>query len=258
MGREDHTAVGPTFSVGPMDVDSAAGLTARLGTHNKAGALLRRHAQSFPAALMRILQLPKDEVATRVVKDHLDAVRDAALSARGRHQFLKSDDEVLNGAAVREDEVTGERFVTIIYRKPSGRIARGAIGFDSVTGLDAAVEEAKAREEAKQSGGAGAPLHIATSASAGDPQAAEAAREAANNLQELEDRLAALEDPEPFEGYGEMDARALATHLKAEGLDLYGRVGLQRVIAYEESHKDRSTVSEAAKDVLAAADAASQ
>jgi hypothetical protein len=252
MGREEHTAVGATFSVGPMDVDSAAGLTARLGTHNKAGALLRRHAQSFPQALMRILNLPKDDVASKVVKDHLDAVRDAALSARGRHQFLKGDDEVLAGA-VREDEVSGERFVTIIYRKPSGRIARGAISFDSVTGLDGAVKEARARKDSEQSG-----VPVPTSASAGDEHAAEQAREAANSLRELEDRLAALEDPEPFEGYGDQDAKALVAHIKSDGLDLYGRVGLERIVAYEESHKGRSTVSEAAKDVLAAADAASQ
>ncbi|HEY1833864.1 MAG TPA: hypothetical protein VGG08_05460 [Solirubrobacteraceae bacterium] len=272
MPRGEHTAAGPTFSVGPMDVDSAAGLTGRLGTHNKAGALLRRHAASFPRALMRILELPKDDVGSRAVKRCLDSVKEAAISAKGRHQFLREDDEVL-AASVREDPASGERFVALIYRKPSGRIARGAIDADSVLGLDEAIADQKA-EDAVERGG----LHLAAgfgeapvprsfddAAELDDAReeaerlrrdSEERDREHANTMRELSERLAALEDAPPFEGYGDTNAKDLATQIKSEGLSLYGRVGLERIVSYEEAHQNRSTVVDAAKDVLAAAEAA--
>lgn len=275
MARAEHTAQGPTFSVGPMDVDSAAGLTQRLGTHNKAGALLRRHAASFPRPLMRILELPKDYTATHAVKRCLDSVKEAAVSAKGRHQFLREDDEVL-AASVREDPISGDRFVTLIYRKPSGRIARGAIDADSVLGLDEAIADQQA-EEAVEKGG----LHLA--ASIGEPSPARSfddvanaealteareeadrirgeaearERESANTLRELGERLAALEDAPPFEGYDETTPKNLAAQIKTDGLSLYGRVGLERIVSYEEAHKNRAPVVDAAKDVLAAAEAA--
>jgi hypothetical protein len=275
MPTAEHTAKGATFSVGPMDVDSAAGLTHRLGTHNKAGALLKRHAASFPRALMRVLELPKDDAASRAInKRCLDAVRDAALSAKGRHQFMREDDEILaGGCALREDPASHERFVTMIYRRPSGRIARGAIGAESVLGLDDAITDQKA-EDAVEKGG----LHMATGiCEALPPQSFDTGaeldeareetervrqeaqgreREQANTLREMQERLAALEDAEPFSGYGETNAKDLAAQIKAEGLSLYGRVGLERIVSYEEAHQNRSTVVDAAKDVLAAAEAA--
>lgn len=272
MAAAEHTAKGPTFSVGPMDVDSAAGLTARLGTHNKAGALLRRHAASFPRALMRILELPKDDVASRAIKRVLPSVKDAAVSAKGRHQFLRDDDEVL-AASVREDPASGERFVAIIYRKPSGRIARGAIDASSVIGLDEAIADQRA-EDAVEKGG----LHLAAGIGESLPptmlessdeleearaeadrvreEAEVRERESANTLRELSERLAALEDAPPFDGYADVTAKDLAVQLKADGLSLYGRIGLERIVAFEEAHQNRSTVVDAAKDVLAAAEAA--
>lgn len=278
----EHTAKGATFSVGPMDVDSAAGLTARLGTHNKASALLRRHAASFPPALMRILQLPKDDDASEAVNEHLDAVREAALSARGRHQFFREGDTLL-AASVRVDEAAKERFVAVIYRKPSKRVARGALDFDSVIGLEEAVEQHKADKAARAAGftslrpveaslgridpGAGASdfdledaRREAREEALADArrEAEEQTREQANTLREVQERVEALEDPEPFDGYSAMNAKDLASLIKADGLSLYGRVGLERIVAFEEAHSDRSTVVEAAKDVLAAAEAASQ
>lgn len=254
----------PGLSLGPMEVDRAGELTGKVGLKNQAKQLLKAHANQFPAGMTKTLSMP--EARTRTEALDLEEVEDALLSLRGRKAFFEDGDR-LEGASVRGhltpsgDVLPGQEdslIVSVVYRKPPVRgdnpdLGRSATGFIPYAGLDRSLEAYEEAERARRSGG-GAAIAVAGDEDAQDAiRAAESARrDAEESVEELRERLEALEDPEPWEGYAEEPADAVAEKVKDGGHIEFGRAGLERIESYESRHKDRSTVLKA---VAAAIDA---
>lgn len=234
------------LAVGPMDIDNSSELTKRLGVHNKAHKLLERHAKNFPPELAAWQIAPVDRERTLALD--LDEVKTAALRVPGRRRFLADDDEV-ESASVHENS-NGERAVVLLFRKDrSGRSAKGVIEYDDLTDSVEAYET----EQAKQRGEA------PTSVVAGDEEAAQALRDAAEQikalqaqLEEAKDEAEGASDPEPFEGYADENAPDVIARLKEGGREEFGTAGLERIREYEVAHDNRKTVLEAVADALAA------
>lgn len=248
------TDTAPGLTLGPLDPDSSSDLTKNLGVHNRATQLLKRHAANWPLELTRALSRPLDEMRTEAL-DH-DEVLGALTALKGRRAFFNEDTDELEDAAVRGISEK-DLIVSVVYRRGGefGRLAQGVIPYSGMSASQRAYDELKAKED-------GTPL--AASPASGDPdalQAAQAQVEAAQAAQAsaeqvaresraaqeaMEERLRRLENPEPFPGYDDLDARERADRIKSGGVDEFGRAGLERIHAYEADRKQPS------KQVLAA------
>lgn len=254
--RKTDPAGNTTLSVGPMDVDSAAEVTAHLGVHNRAHELLQRHAKLYPAALRTLLSRPIDGDRSTFLREDpelLQAVQDAALAVSGRRRFMGDEDELLS-ASVQGDASSG-RIIGILFRTAdSGRSARGVIDYGAVPAIERAFQAQIAQPAQTHSGG-GDGSDVPT----GDSAALEAAlRDAEAKRVELEQELetakaeaAAAANPEPFDGYDELTAQEVIQRVKDGGHVEFGLNGLDRIAAYEESQgKPRSTVIEAVRAAI--------
>lgn len=252
-------------TIGPLDPDNSSELTARLGVHNMAHELLIRHARNYPAALTAALSNPVHPQATEWLRDPRQAqvrgaIIDYARSLKGKEAFLRGDAKVedlsVRAPALGLGIFGDPNYIAVIYRLESGRSARAAIPFEAVPEVGRAYADFL-RADAAAAGGT--PVGLGDDAEAVREQAraeviaAEQAKaEAENRARDLEERLARLENPEPFEGYDGMSARDIISRVKEGGAQEFGATGLQRVLTYEESSPSpRSTVIEAVKDAQA-------
>lgn len=257
-----------TRVIGPIDPDNSSQLTERLGVHNKAHELLRRHAKNYPAALTAALATPVHPAATTFLRDRQaaglrDAIEEYARGLKGREAFLDEDD-VVEDISVRAPQgglgaFDDPTYFAVLYRKGgSGRSARAVIPYSEVPEFDRALEAFEAEKEA--GGSAGPTLAVsddetsqlleeaATERDAAEKEAAELRAQ----LRDLGERLDSLENPEPFAGYDETSATDLVKRLKDGGASEFGTIGLQAIVSYEEARDNpRKTVLEAAKDAQA-------
>jgi hypothetical protein len=242
----------PELTIGPMDPDSSSELTKKLGTHNKVDKLIQRHAANYPIELTKALSRPRDEDRSESVD--LEEAAAYARALRGRKAFLGDDDEVVAAAVLGRNE--NERVVALLYRTAkSGRTARGVIPYAELPQSQAAYERLLAERDAEDaSGAAPAPITVPEDSGADERVAeAERARVAAEQeAQELRERVAALEAPEPYEGYDDEAANEVVARIREGGRDEFGTVGLQRLVDYEKAHKRRTTVVHAAEDAISA------
>ncbi|HEX7088740.1 MAG TPA: hypothetical protein VF192_01310 [Longimicrobiales bacterium] len=244
----------------PMDPDNTSELTARLGVHNRAHTLLVRHARNYPRQLVSALSTPAHGPATAFLRDRKqaglrEAIEDYARDLRGREAFL-DDDDVVEDISVRAPSLGAGAFgdptyFAVVYRKgKSGRSARAAVPYDAVPEFDRAFTEFERAQEG------GAPLAEPVEASGEDReelQRVEAEKASLESqLRELTERLGALENPEPFAGYGELNATDVVKRIKDGGAQEFGTVGLQAIIDYEEKRDNpRKSIVDAAKDAQA-------
>lgn len=259
MARQKTVA--PGLTLGTLDTDSSADLTARMGVHNHADVLLERHAANWPVELTKALSLPQDDLRTEALDE--EEVEDALLALKGRRAFYDEDD-TLEGAAVR-GRTDAERIVSVVFRRPSGRLAHGVIPYAGLTLSEAAHERL---QEAKKGGvtaapaaevGAAEPAELAqakTDAEAAETRAREAEsaqRKADEATRELQERIAALENPEPVPGYAALNAGDRKKLVVDGGVAEYGRSGLERIEAWERSQENggHKTVLDAIKGELA-------
>lgn len=254
VARRD-AAGNSTLSLGPMDVDGAAEVTARLGVHNKATQLLKRHAQMFPPALRTQLARPIDGDRSAFVQndpDLVEAVRQAALDVPGRRRFLEEDD-VVEGVNVKGDDLSG-RIFGLIYRTASGRSARGVIAYESVPAAERAFQKAIAQPAQTHSGGgegSGVPTGDAAELETALREAEEARQRAEQEAESLREAVAASANPEPFEGYDDLTADDIGKRVRSGGYKEFGISGLQRIEEYEQSQsKPRKGVLEAVSSAL--------
>lgn len=241
----------PGLTYGPLDPDNTSELTSRLGVHNKADRLLQRHASNWPVELVNALSRPLDEERTATLD--LDEVEDALGNLSGRRAFFKTDDE-LEDAAVRGTS-DRDRVVSVVFRKPSGRSAYGVIPYEDLDASIRAYDAKKARLE-----GGGAPVLLGASSDSSEREVAleaaaqdaeSRARDAEARHEELLERVEALENPEPWDGYDELNAPDVVDAIKEGGIQEYGRAGLERIKTYEEGReRPRSTVVSAVEDAL--------
>lgn len=268
----------PELSVGPQDPDATSELTGKLGTHNKAGRLLVKHARNYPAELRRLLALPADPDRTEVAQDYREEIEEAARSVKGRSNFLPDDAEVVE-VSVFGDPAGKERVFAILYRVSSGRTARGVISFDAVEEVEEDYQERLAAGDfAPQPQGADASQALvrellaalqrgdtAEVVASDDAETQEAIAELTKRLEEAEGRAAEAEaaaeeasaPKPPFEDYEEGDANAVVKRLKEEGISLLGANGLRAVVDYENAREGgpRKTVVSAAEELAEEAEA---
>lgn len=270
----------PELSVGPQDPDATSELTGRLGTHNKAGRLLVRHARNYPTELRRLLALPADPDRTAVAQDYKEEIEDAARSVKGRQNFLP------DSAEVEEVSVFGhpdgrERVFAILYRVESGRSARGVISYDAVEGVEEEYQEKLAAGDfAPKPQGADASQalvrELVAALSRGEkPEGVEVSddEETQAALRELTERLEAAEaraaeaeaaaeeaaaPKPPYDTYEDDTANDIVRRLREEGVALYGANGLRQIAAYEEAREGgpRKTIVEAAEELAQEAESA--
>lgn len=236
-------------TIGPQDPDSASDLTARLGVHNKADKLLARARANYPEALTRALSLPDNPERTAALD--LEEVESAVRSIEGRRAFVKDDDKVIDARVKGREE--DELVVAVLYERPSGRTARGVIPYEGLRGSARRFAEQQEEESSSVVGS----TRQASSAGARDA-AEEKLREYEERLQQLdsqlrerEERLASAEDPEPWQGYNELNAKERAEKVRDGGLEEFGRAGLERIRTYEETHQKSKQVLSAVDDALA-------
>jgi hypothetical protein len=234
--------VSDTLVLGPQDPEATSELTKRLGVHNKAGKLLERHRRNYPEGMTTILAYPRDDLRSESLD--LEELEDELRGLRGRKAFFEEDDELVH-ANVRGSKATGY-FVDVLYRKPSGRTARGVISYEPLSGSVRAFEAAQAAEEA---GGARVVVGGDEELQAALESAEKEKRDAQSALQEMQDRISRLENPEPWDGYDETSAQEKVDLIKQGGLEEYGKAGLERIRDYE-----RSRGNDAHKSVLTAVD----
>lgn len=258
------------LTLGPLDPDNSSELTRKLGVHNKADRLLKNHMANWPVELTKALSLPRADVRSEALD--FDEVESALKALSGRRAFFK-DGDTFEDASVRgpqgdDTKRIEDLIVSVVYRKKSDRSAVGVIPYSNLEGSLRAYAQLKLENEAEKRG---VPLAALQPAAAGgtvdeaalaqaqaDAEAHKAAaetaeagrREAEGKLADLADRIAALENPAPFPGYDELNALDRAAKVKEGGLDEYGRAGLERIYAYEVSHKDSAQVKKAIEAIL--------
>lgn len=251
------TLEGHGLSIGPQDPDNTSKLTAKVGVHNKADKLLARHRANWPVQLTTALSRPRDDERSETLL--VDEVQSALEALKGRRAFFNPETDELEDASVR-GTTDKDRIVSVVVRRGGefGRSYNGVLPYEGMTGSIRAYEEAV---EAEKNGGfAPAALPAGddeTAAALAEAQrqrdAAEAQnRELSGTLQELQDRLAALENPEPFDGYAGMKAQDRAKRVEEGGISEFGRAGLERIATYEAAHGNSVQVLRAVDDALAA------
>jgi len=234
------------LTLGPQDVDSAGDLTGgrgNVGVHNHAKTLLKRHAQLYPVELRTALARPRDPERSTTLD--VEEVEQALGSLQGRRAFFDPEEHVLEDASVKGSN-EGDRVVAVVFRsKRTGRSARGVFPYDGLSKS----QRAYARVMSGEPGNAGGQV---PSEEPADTEAAEGrAREAEGRVAALEERLARLENPEPWDGYDEADADAVASRVSEGGYVEFGKAGLERIESYEKANKNRKTVLRAVDAALA-------
>lgn len=260
----------PGLTLGPQNVDAAGELTKKLGVHNKADRLLKRHRELYPLALTQALARPIDGPRTATLD--IDEVHSALSGLKGRSAFFDPDTDTLESATVRGDRESN-RVVSVVFITKSGRSARGVIPYASLTGSVRAFKAStisRSGVAAMVVPGDGEPAWLpggeplrddAPALAAGDADAAlaervaaleaaatsaeERARDAESKQADLESRLARAEDPEPWDGYDEENVDTVVQKLEDDGLKEFGRGGLERILTYESERKDRKGVKDA-------------
>lgn len=275
-----HTTAFPELSLGPQDPDSTSELTGNLGTHNKAGRLLVRHARNYPPELRRLLALPLDDARTTVAQDYREEIEAAARSVRGRAKFLKEKDEVVE-VSVRRDPAGKESVFALLYRVESGRTARGVISYDSVEGVEENFQERHAAGEftpqTQSTDASQALVRELVKALQGDrdvdaavPGADDETRaqleELQKRLEEAEARAAEAEQAAeeaaapkpPYDTYEDDNANDVVKYLRQDGVAQLGALGLRQVVDYENAREGgpRKTIVEAAEELAAEAESA--
>lgn len=243
----------PGLSVGPMDIDDAAHFATTLHEHNKAHVMLARVQASFPAELTAALSRHVDPERTQAAREHVADVEKAIRGLSGRQNWLRDDDEVID-VAVRGGKL--DRVIAVMFRGASGRTGRGVVGYDVVPAVERtfeAQEQARADGERARlgmpSGGDARIKEVTDAARKAVADAEQRAVEAESRRTDMEERLARLENPEPFSGYDGMSAKDVIERVKSGGRDEFGLAGLDRIRAYELSQKSpRSTVIDAVDD----------
>ena len=258
----------PGLTLGPQDIDSAGELTGRLGVHNKAGTLLKRHAALYPMALRQALALPIDLQRTEALD--VEEVLTVLNGLKGRRAFFDEEVHTLEDASVRtpQGNVTDDkRVVSVVFRAErdkggSGRSGRGVIPYSELTASIRAYEEKVAAGDSSASStalanvgsdGSGADAELAARVAAletATSEAEERARQEAETRAALEEELARLRDPEPWEGYDEANGDEVIVRLREGGLREFGEAGLERIRDYEEAHKNRKGVLGAVQEAL--------
>jgi hypothetical protein len=247
----------PGLSIGPMDLDNSSQLTSKLGVHNKAHILLQRAAANFPLELTKALSRPTDMERTLAVQEHRDEVETAA---RATGSWLRTTD-VVEDLSVKGTS-DADRILVVLFRNEAGRSGRGILPYDEVPAVERT--HVQLRREARQQAAIDAGIPVAASSDddrvkAMETQSREAVAEseakrlkAEADLKDVLDRLAKLEDPEPFPGYAELNAPDIAKQLKDGGREQYGVVGLEKIVEYERAHQNRKSVLEAVTDAQTA------
>lgn len=269
--------IAPGLAVGPMEVDGASELVGELGVHNKAAQLLDHHAKLYPTDLRQQLALPRDPLRSEALD--LEEVEEALHSLSGRRAFFK-EGYVLEDASVKGTRPR-DRVVSVVYRLPgpdraaedSGRSARGTFPYSLVEAdTEPRYEELLAAQKAKEGHGVSEDVRALVEAlvsgrtgegSSGGSQDTGAVDELRKEVEALrkqqrdaEQRAVTAEeerdrarDPEPWDGYDDLNADDVISDLSDGAKEQYGVAGLERIATYEETHKNR-------KSVLAAIEAA--
>jgi hypothetical protein len=133
-------------NLGPLDVDGPGDLVASLGVHNKAEALVRRHRANWPPRLIAALARERDEDRSEALD--LDEVEAALRALTGREAFFGPDDE-LEDAAVRGRRES-DRVVSVVFRRPSRRVAVGVIPYAGLLRSAAGYDQLRARRRAEE------------------------------------------------------------------------------------------------------------
>lgn len=201
--------------VGPMDPDNTAELTARYGVGNNALKLLQGQADNQPPELMAALTMPPDVDRSQAL------VLDEVMRKSG--DLLSRDGCQLRSAYVRGKDPWSQ-VVTITYLVPSGRVGKALLGPFS--------EFPKSMEafERVRSAKMGLGSYADGLANPGDtpPAASPEAEQLRKLVEEMQQELGRLRNPEPVEGYRSLNAQeaAMAVYeMDASALD--------RVVAYE-------------------------
>lgn len=244
----------PGLAIGPMDPDAAGELTKKLGVHNKADRLLNRHRAMYPVDLLTALSRPVD--AERTAALDLDEVREALESLTGRRAFFNADrEDVLLDASVRQDNTDKRRNVAVLYESgKSGRSMRGVIPYELCPASIRRYAQLKEEEATygtfdparRTTALTGTVEEFDTSGFEEQLRALEArVRTSEEGAATTATELARLRDPEPYEGYDEAGAEKIIATVSDNGRDQFGVVGLERMLDYEERHKNRVTVKNA-------------
>lgn len=229
--------------VGPMDPDNTAELTRNYGVGNNSLELLRGQADNQPPELMAILAVPADSERSEAL------VLDEVIRAAG--DLLDRDGSRLLSAYVR-GSTDMDRVVTISYEVASGRTGKAALG-PWVKGFPqsyAAWDGLRRQKMGLASAGA--------SLTGGSLDASPELAEMRKVLEEQAVKLAELQNPEPVEGYREMNATDAATsvyEMDASQLDAVLRfednTGSPRVTVQRAVEKRREDLAAEAADLAA-------
>lgn len=251
----------PGLTLGPQDPDSSSELTGKLGVHNRAKKLLDRHRANWPVDLTLALSRPRDDLRSEALLENMDEVEAALGRMSGRRAFFNAEEDVLEDAAVR-GLTERERVVSIVFRRPSGRVGQGVIpyvGFEETEGVFAHL---KARQDGVL---LAAPAAPAATSEEGDEalraqlaeseaKAKQATKEKADAeaaLANLNERLERLENPEPWEGYDVTKVDDRVKRIHEGGVEEFGRAGLERIETYESGRAQPSKkVLQAIDDAL--------
>lgn len=245
---------GGVATIGPQDPDNTAGLTERVGVHNKADTLLKNHQKNWPKALRTALALPRD--VDRSAALDTDEVHEALLAVPKRQRFFREEYKLLD--AVVRGLTRGARCVSVLYEVPSGRVAHGVIPYKGLTKSQRAYDAKVAKDAGEVQA---LPPVIQT-----DPQveaqiaaekkraddAIDAQAKLQRQLDEQAAQIAKLQRPEPFEGYDDLNASEVVAKIKAGGWQEYGLAGLEAIQEHEATRPDadggpRKTILDAVK-----------
>lgn len=221
----------PNEKTDPADPETAAAFTGRYGVHNNARRLINAIADAYPPELKAAGSMPVDEERT------------AALDLEEVEGAIPGDGELVSA------KVRGDRQKVVVYvlryqpkvdaPEGSGRTTRGFLPYEGLSRSESAFDEERERKLGLSA--------AAVRAGAGDDERGqEDPRVAA--LQEEVRRLRAEKEngaEEPWEGFSGESAEAIKDRIDEEPDDSVEELKA-RVRTYEESHKNRKGVLDAA------------
>lgn len=118
-------------SVGPQDVDAPGDLAPKVVKSQEAHELIKQVRANYPIDLVILEQ--RDEDRARTAALDADEVLDAAQEAFGDAEQQGGVVKVLSARVRGKAQPIAEKAVCVLWETPSGRTARGAVGYAPLT-----------------------------------------------------------------------------------------------------------------------------
>lgn len=123
-------------TVGPQDVDGAGDLAPKVVKQQEAHEMIRMVRANYPVDLVILEQ--RDEDRARTAALNADEVFEAVCDAFGDEEAKGGVVKVLSARVRGRAQPLEEKAVCVLWETPSGRTARGAVGYSDLTkSLDA-------------------------------------------------------------------------------------------------------------------------